>query len=72
MHIQGLKNPVMSKTSSQEEKVLHWLKKRGYTEVIKAYEEESARDGAGENGASSARFGEANSLLFRSVQLVSE
>ena len=51
---------------SQEERVLHWLKKRGYTEVVKAYEEETG--GASGGGA---KFGDANALLFRSVQLVS-
>lgn len=31
----------------QEERVLHWLKKRGYTEVVKHYEEEQAKGGDG-------------------------
>lgn len=61
----------------QEERVLQWLKKRGYTEVAKHYEEEQQEgegegEGEGQEEGLKRRVGEANqnALLFRSVQLV--
>lgn len=66
--------------AQQEERVLQWLKKRGYTEVAQRYEEEekqqpgAAKAGEGGRGAAGAGggrgAGEADVLLFRSVQLV--
>lgn len=61
--------------AQQEERVLQWLKKRGYTEVAQRYEEEekqqpgAAKAGEGGSGAG-AGGGQADVLLFRSVQLV--
>lgn len=60
--------------AQQEERVLQWLKKRGYTEVAKHYEEEQQQPAEGEEEEQGVerRVGEANqnALLFRSVQLV--
>lgn len=66
----------MGDQAQQEERVLQWLKKRGYTEVAKHYEEEQQQPGEGEGAAGEGhlkrRVGEANqnALLFRSVHLV--
>lgn len=66
----------MGDQAQQEERVLQWLKKRGYTEVAKHYEEEQQQPGEegdeGGDGQLKRRVGEAtqNALLFRSVQLV--
>jgi hypothetical protein len=36
--------------AQQEERVLQWLKKRGYTEVAKHYEEEQQQPAGGKGG----------------------